>query len=45
MRKVDNLDLYLGAIIYCQRTGKQCEVLRHFAYSNIDHVVVAYDVY
>jgi hypothetical protein len=44
MRKVDNLDLYLGAIIYCQRTGKQCEVLRHFAYSNIDHVVVAYDV-
>ena len=44
MRKVKNLDLSPGAIIYCQRTGKQCEVLKHFAYSKIDHVVVAFDI-
>ena len=42
--KINKLDLSLGAIIYCQRTGKRCEVVRHFAYSNIDHVVVAFDV-
>ena len=44
MYKISKLDLSLGATIYCQRTGKQCEVVRHFAYSNIDHVVVAFDV-
>ena len=44
MRNLKNLDLSPGAIIYCQRTGKQCEVLKHFAYSRIDHVVVAFDI-
>ena len=44
MRKLKNLDLSPGAIIYCQRTGKKCEVLKHFAYSRIDHVVVAFDI-
>ena len=44
MRKAKALDLSQGAIVYCQSTGKRCEVLRHFVYSNIDHVVVAFDV-
>ena len=44
MRKFKNLDLSPGAIVYCQRTGKQCEVLKHFAYNRIDHVVVAFDI-
>jgi hypothetical protein len=44
MHKISKLDLSLGATIYCQRTGKRCEVVRHFAYSNIDHVVVAFDI-
>ena len=44
MRKISKLDLSLGATIYCQRTGKRCEVVRHCTYSNIDHVVVAFDV-
>ena len=44
MHKISKLDLSLGATIYCQRTGKRCEVVRRFTYSNIDHVVVAFDV-
>jgi hypothetical protein len=29
MHKISKLDLSLGATIYCQRTGKRCEVVRH----------------
>ena len=31
MRNLKNLDP--GAVIYCQRTGKQCGARKHFAYS------------
>ena len=44
MRKVELLDLSVGATLYCRRTGMPCEVLKHFTYSNIDHVVVAFDI-
>ena len=44
MSRSSELDLSLGATVYCQLTGKRCEVVRHFAYSNIDHVVVAFDI-
>ena len=44
MHKISKLNLSLGATIYCQRTGKRCEVVRHFVDSNIDHVVVAFDI-
>ncbi len=44
MRRDELLDLSVGAIVYCRRTGKRCEVLKHFAHSNIDHVVVAFDI-
>ena len=43
MRKDNALDLSQGAIVYCQRSGRRCEVLRHFVFSNIDHVVVTFD--
>ena len=44
MRKNKVTDLSIGATVYCRRTNKRCEVLRHFVSSNIDHVVVAFDV-
>ena len=44
MRKGELLDLSVGATLYCRRTGMHCEVLKHFTYSNIDHVVVAFDI-
>ena len=44
MRKGELLDLSVGATVYCRRTSKCCKVLKHFAHSNIDHVVVAFDI-
>ena len=44
MCRINKLDLSAGSIVYCRRTGKRSEVVKHFAYSGIDHVVVAFDV-